>query len=248
MPAWLDPGALMGHGNRWYKVRVRPQYGLMSRVGVPCFVNPGNALEIWIDWDAAYKEHVPAWEQEARLRREVAKRDGRYDQVVDRIVNPFAGKLRPGEETLADEKIATDPSRAKPLPQTPNEESAEHKRRMDELARIHKTGRKTRGIVVACSATSRTLATIPVFELDLRGRGPPRRLRARLRPDAPAALPTGPRGRHLDRPGRPQRHLSREMTPGAPPDRCGRRDSNPHALRHRLLRPACLPIPPRPRA
>ena len=28
---------------------------------------------------------------------------------------------------------------------------------------------------------------------------------------------------------------------------CGRRDSNPHALRHRLLRPACLPIPPRPR-
>ena len=165
VPAWLDPGALMGHGNRWYKVRVRPQYGLMPRVGVPCFVNPGNALEIWIDWDAAYKEHVPAWEQEARLRREVAKRDGRYDQVVDRIVNPFAGKLRPGEEALADEKIANDPSRAKPLPQTPNEESAEHKRRMDELARIHKTGRKTRGIVVACSATSRTLATIPVFEL-----------------------------------------------------------------------------------
>ncbi len=27
---------------------------------------------------------------------------------------------------------------------------------------------------------------------------------------------------------------------------CGRRDSNPHGLRHRYLKPACLPIPPRP--
>lgn len=28
---------------------------------------------------------------------------------------------------------------------------------------------------------------------------------------------------------------------------CGRRDSNPHGLRHRHLKPACLPVPPRPR-
>ena len=28
---------------------------------------------------------------------------------------------------------------------------------------------------------------------------------------------------------------------------CGRRDSNPQGLRHRILNPACLPIPPRPR-
>src|SRR5262249_19103479 len=32
VPAWLDPGALAGHGNRWYKVRVRPQYGLMAKL------------------------------------------------------------------------------------------------------------------------------------------------------------------------------------------------------------------------
>ncbi|MDX6677766.1 MAG: hypothetical protein QOE31_1818 [Solirubrobacteraceae bacterium] len=30
--------------------------------------------------------------------------------------------------------------------------------------------------------------------------------------------------------------------------KCGRRDSNPQGLRHRHLKPACLPIPPRPRA
>src|ERR1700742_1897712 len=53
VPAWLDPGAIAGHGNRWYKVRVRPQYGLMPKLGVPCFVNPGNERELWVDWDAA---------------------------------------------------------------------------------------------------------------------------------------------------------------------------------------------------
>src|SRR3954464_8030746 len=29
-------------------------------------------------------------------------------------------------------------------------------------------------------------------------------------------------------------------------EKCGRRDSNPHGLRHRHLKPACLPVPPRP--
>src|SRR3954452_14041579 len=38
-------------------------------------------------------------------------------------------------------------------------------------------------------------------------------------------------------------------SPDLPPDvragdRCERRDSNPHALRHRNLNPACLPVPP----
>ena len=49
---WLQSNSL-GSGNRWYKVRVRPQYGLMSDVGVPVFVDPTDASEIWIDWDAA---------------------------------------------------------------------------------------------------------------------------------------------------------------------------------------------------
>src|SRR5947209_13998717 len=30
-------------------------------------------------------------------------------------------------------------------------------------------------------------------------------------------------------------------------EECGRRDSNPHGLRHRHLKPAWLPVPPRPR-
>src|SRR3954452_21228103 len=48
-------------------------------------------------------------------------------------------------------------------------------------------------------------------------------------------------------PGRTTHRLDTRMRSGPlEPPPCGRRDSNPHALRHRLLRPACLPIPPRP--
>jgi hypothetical protein len=163
VPNWLSSGPLASHGNRWYKVRVRPQYGLMPRLGVPCVVDPADPAGIWIDWDAAYKEHVPAWEQEARVQREIARRDGRFDHVVDRITNPFAGKLRPGEKELVEQRIANARSRA-PAARAAGEggESAEHKRRMDDLVRIQKTGRKTRGTVVACAATSQSLATIPL--------------------------------------------------------------------------------------
>ena len=74
VPAWLAAGGLVGTGNRWYKLRLKPTYGLMHGVGVPCSVDPGDPSEIWIDWDAAYKEHEPAWEREARVRREVMRR------------------------------------------------------------------------------------------------------------------------------------------------------------------------------
>jgi len=161
-PNWLDGGIGIGSGNRWYKPRVRPQFGFMPALGVPCFVNPVDPSELWIDWDASFREHEPAWEQEARLRREIARRDGWYDQLWDRVGNPFAGRLRPGESELVDQRITADPSRARPEPPPADPESTEHRRRMDELSRIHSTGRKTRGLVVAVAATSRSLATVPL--------------------------------------------------------------------------------------
>src|SRR5262245_46666268 len=105
-PTWTLTGP-MGAGNRWYKVRVRPTYGLMAELGVPCFVDPSDRAQIWIDWDKAYDEHVPAWEREARVRRGVSDRDNAYDKVVGRLVNPFAGKLREGEEELVEQRIAS---------------------------------------------------------------------------------------------------------------------------------------------
>ena len=75
-PMWLGTGGLVGSGNRWYKLRVRPSFGLMRDVGVPCLVDPADPSEIWIDWDAAYKEHVPAWERHARVQQEIGRRAG----------------------------------------------------------------------------------------------------------------------------------------------------------------------------
>ena len=149
----------------------------MPEVGVPCFVDPSDRAQLWIDWDAAYEEHVPAWEREARVRRGVSDRDNPYDKVIGRLANPFAGRLREGEEELVEARIAAEAERmrelqAKYAPPPPDPatqaESGELKRRMDELARIQQTGRKTRATVVARDDTGRTFANVPVILLTLR--------------------------------------------------------------------------------
>ena len=69
--------------------------------------------------------------------------------------------------------------------------------------------------------------------------GPPRSARSQRASRAPAAIANA--ALRLTRTAPASRRAS-----GARRSACGRRDSNPHGLRHRLLRPACLPIPPRP--
>ena len=180
-PMWLHSNAL-GSGNRWYKVRVRPQYGLMSDLGVPGVVDPGDPARLWIDWDAAYAEHVPAWEVEARVRREAARRSGALEGTLERLGNPLAGKLRPGEEALVDERLARDAARAreqqahyaelnrrrnaeKGIVPAPEGEGKELMRLIEEQTRIQQDGRKTRAKVVARSEPGRTFANVPVVEL-----------------------------------------------------------------------------------
>ncbi len=186
-PLWLQSGAL-GHGNRWYKVRVGAHYGLMKDVGVPGFVDPGDPSKLWIDWDRAYDEHTKAWEREARIRRAVSERtDNKFDSTLNRL-NPFAGKMRPEDEQLVEERVAQEQARAaaerekwdeirrqqSDLGHTPADgnESAELMRRIAELERIHKVGRKTKATVVTCVDTGRTFANVPVFEIvfDIEGR------------------------------------------------------------------------------
>jgi hypothetical protein len=161
-PMWLDTGGLVGSGNRWYKVRLKPSFGLMRDLGVPCRVNPSQASEIWIDWDAAYKEHAPAWEREARVRREVERRKGGLDGALARLSHPLAGKLRPEEEAIVGERHA---------PEVAGEEG-ELERRLDELARIVRDGRKTTGMVIAHAGTEQTLAGVPlrVLTFEVEGR------------------------------------------------------------------------------
>jgi hypothetical protein len=156
-PLWLQSGAL-GHGNRWYKVRLGAHYGLMKDVGVPGVVDPGDPSRLWVDWDRAYDEHTEAWEREARIRRAVSERtENTFDATLSRL-NPFAGKLKPGEEQLVEERVTREQERAAAerdryaalavqqmaggdTPSSPGE-SEELMRRIEELRRISEVGRK----------------------------------------------------------------------------------------------------------
>ena len=46
VPMWLSSSGLIGAGNRWYKVRVRSQYGLMKSVGVRGLVDPSDPRKL----------------------------------------------------------------------------------------------------------------------------------------------------------------------------------------------------------
>jgi hypothetical protein len=179
-PTWAL-GGLMGGGRRWYKVRVAPTYGLMDDVAFPCFVDPGDAHKIWIDWDAAYEAHAEAWGRHARVEREVARRENAWEYAVERVMNPFAGRMKDGELELAarthrerkaaaaeQERKARAAAEAAMVAQgitTSKEETDEIKRSAEKLQRIHETGRKTTATVVGQRETGRRLGPIAAVEI-----------------------------------------------------------------------------------
>lgn len=171
-PTWLLQG-ITGGGKRWYSLRIRPQYGLMKDVGVPGVVNPEDPHELWVDWDRAYEEHEVAWAREARVQREKARRSGAFDHAIDRVVNPFAGRLRPEDEARVEEAIAQEKAgyaevegQRKWTPEARRQaESIEVTMRMEDLGRIKREGRKVRATVVGRDDTGRTFGSIPVIML-----------------------------------------------------------------------------------
>ena len=193
-PTWAL-GGLMGGGRRWYKVRVAPTYGLMDGVAFPCFVDPGDAHRIWIDWDAAYEAHSEAWGRHARVEREVARRENLWEYAVERVMNPFAGRLEDGELELAERthrerkaaaaeqerkvRVAAEAAMVAQGVTTSKEETDELKRSAEELERIHRTGRKTTATVVEQRETGRRLGPIAVIEItfDVQDGGMVRRVR-----------------------------------------------------------------------
>jgi hypothetical protein len=171
-PAWVHPGGLLGAGDRWYKLRLRPSFGLMKDVGVPCFVNPADPSDIWIDWDAAYAEHEPAWAQEARVRREVMRRSGTIDAFLSRFGNPLVGKLRPEDEPLVEARLKA--QRLSPAVANPVVEAAgaEVMRRIQDGQRLAAVGRRTTALIVSRVESGRKLGLVPVIDLvlDIEGR------------------------------------------------------------------------------
>lgn len=190
VPEWcLDVGSLKG--NRWYKVRLKPQYGLINRIGLPCFIHPQNAEEIWIDWDAAYVEHEQAWEAEAAMKKATAKKRGGFDGTMDRIFsNPFTREVTPEEAALVDQRIAEEDAKQEVIRQkfiaqnqaiqdskTNPDELTELRRREKEAERLFAEGREVMATVTSNSVNGRTLAGIPlvyiVFQLH---EDPPRKV------------------------------------------------------------------------
>jgi hypothetical protein len=171
-PAWVDADALLGNGNRWYKLRLRPSFGLMKAVGVPCFVNPSDPSEIWVDWDAAYEEHEPAWAQEARVRREVVRRSGAIDAFLSRFGNPLVGRLQPEDEPLVEARLKA--RRPSPAVGNPVLEASHNEvmRRIQEGQRLAAVGRKTTGVVISRNESGRKLGLVPIIDLvlDVEGR------------------------------------------------------------------------------
>jgi len=193
-PLWCSDSGIL-HAKRWYKVRLKPSHGLMSDVPIPVHVNPHNREDIWVDWDAGYDAHVRAWELKDRIDLEKARRASVPEHVVHRVMNPFAGRLKAGEEVLVDEAIAVDRAiaaaqaeRDRPRVEAQmaamgfapvgSDEQAEYRRRREEMERVSREGRPATATVVSNEPTGRTLANIPVIALilDISDGGPVRRL------------------------------------------------------------------------
>lgn len=182
-------------GKRWYHIRVRVSHGLMKSQSLPVRVNPEDPGELWVDWDAAYDEHVEAWARKDRVDLAVSRRGGAAEGLIERVMNPLAGNLKPGEEHLVDEAIAESKARdAERLerdrpraeaqmrkmglaPAAPDER-AEHDRRTAEAKRIYDCGRPAEATVVSNQDSGRTLMNVPVFviALDVEDAGAVRRI------------------------------------------------------------------------
>ena len=170
---------------------------------------------IWIDWDAAYEAHSEAWGRHARVEREVARRENAWEYAVERVMNPFAGRLKDGELELAErthherkaaaaeqERQMRAAAEAAMVAQgftTSKEETDEIKRSAEELKRIHRTGRKTTATVVGQRETGRRLGPIAAIEIifDVDDGGTVRRVTYEHL--------FGPRAAKRYKPGRPSR-------------------------------------------
>ncbi len=171
-------------GKRWYRLRIRETHGLMASIGVPVHVDPNDAHKLWIDWDAAYDEHVEAWKRKDRVELAVAHRGGTAEGLIHRVMTPLAGNLKPGEEHLVDEAIAAAEAREaewaeRDAPRrdaqvqkmgfgpVTAEERAEHDRRTAEMKRIYECGRPAQATVVSNEDSGRKLMNIPVIVITL---------------------------------------------------------------------------------
>jgi len=141
-PVWVS-GGRTGGGKSWYSVRLRREYGLMSSVALPCVVDPDNPHAIWIDWDAAYELHRPAWKDytERAPERRAAERE--------RLEREDAAVIARAEAQPVDADTSA----------------------LTDVARLYALGITGSAAVVSATDTGRAAFGVPIwrFELELDG-------------------------------------------------------------------------------
>jgi hypothetical protein len=181
-PVWVA-GSGFSAGNRWYKVRLKPSAGLLRAVGVPCAVHPDEPTTLWIDWDAAYEEHVTVWERDAAVTREVERRRGGIDGVLARIASPFSRRIDPSEEHLVEAVLAQEEAEREAAWAAASDANRralaaqaitdEQQRAWVETQRLHEVGRRVDAKVISDADTGTMLGDFPAheagFEFELDG-------------------------------------------------------------------------------
>ncbi len=139
-PLWVNRRHV-GAGKRWFSVRPKRTYGLMSSVGLPCHVDPDDAHGLWIDWDAAYDLHEPAWKEHSAAAPERRSAERERLQHEDAAVVARANAQPVDADTAA----------------------------LREVSRLYGLGVTGSATVVSASATGRAVKGVSVwrFELEL---------------------------------------------------------------------------------
>lgn len=181
-PLWVEASApLGGKGKRAWSLRLRRTGGLLATVGVPCLVDPADPTRLWLDWDAAYDLHVPAWDRAQAVDHAIERHRGGIDAVIGKVLSPLRPTLDPADQHLVDAAIAADVARS---PQAQAEapllhraldgdgphDPAEHEHvlaQVRETVRIHQAGKEVPATVVAIGPTGRTWCGTPEHELHL---------------------------------------------------------------------------------
>lgn len=182
-PLWVDESApVLGKGKRFWSMRLRQTRGLRAEVGVPCLVSPDDPTRLWLDWDAAYDLHVPAWDRSIAVDQAIEQRRGGVDAVIGRVLSPLRPKLDPADEHLVDAAIAADTARSPqaqaeaPLlhralnPSDEPPDPAEHQQLVEHVravAHLHRVGREVPATVVEIAPTRRQLCRTPEYEIHL---------------------------------------------------------------------------------
>lgn len=173
-PLWVRGGH---RGRRWWRLRKRAGRGLLPGVGVPCLVDPEDPGRLWLDWDAAYREHQPAWDREDAVDREVHRQRGSVvENAIGSLTLPGAPEASEADKARVREYVEEERRRDAEVTAQfthPGVDAAVAERdallaSAEDAKQLRKRGRKDRATIVSRSDTGERLSGLTVYALELR--------------------------------------------------------------------------------